>query len=359
MTQIGACGRQTDSGQPDLNDLPAFPETAPLTRANWENVAGRIDELHAPLAELSFYPLFCWRGAEAVALSRIGSLLLVFFADGERQVMAVELAGAGRTGDQYDRLAEIARDRPIRFLSSRTALALEAEMSARGFDVIFDRNNSDYVYSATRLVSLELSEYRDKRREARRFERRNAPVVRDGTLADPWARRHLEEAFDRWLAAKYVSDGSAPEAVIVERQGVAAWPCDTSASQVRVFCLEVAGEPVGVSVVEPMWDATWMGLVLKCDPRLAGATPLLRQHVARAIGVAARGSRGLLDVQQDEGIADFRDAKRSSGRLGLEPTVRSDGEDRERGNDMLRLNAGGFPARVRARGPRLRRSESK
>ena len=118
-----------------------------------------------------------------------------------------------------------------------------------------------------------------------------------------------------WLERK---GDEAPEYLHLERAGLRSWHDEESAASLRVFGLLVDGEPAGVSVVQSMWDDTWMSLVLKTDAGIPGATAYLRRHVARA-ALRELGPSGVLNVQQDDGSLALRRAKLSYGPLRLEP----------------------------------------
>jgi len=301
-----------------LTKIPAYPDDTPLTAGIWAEVCRLMPGEHPVLAELSYFSIHCWRGGDAVRLSRIGPLFVVFFADEFGDAMLVSFPGEPLLPEHLDRVAELLETRSVRFLSAKTAAVLERTSGPGGCGLTRDRNDADYVYAMSDLAEYEGAEFRSKRRDARRFETRRTPSVRAGRLTDQWASDHLDATYNRWLAAKYGGGVAVPAAVRRERAGVDGWPRDGWAANVRVFCLEVEGEPVGVSVVEPMWDRTWMGVVMKTDPEMAGATAFLRRHVARA-GLRELGDGGLLNIQQDEGLPGLRKAKESYRPVRLEP----------------------------------------
>ena len=300
-----------------FRSIPTYPEVAPFEHGVWMRLGELVSQHHPVLAELSWFSVHCWRGGDQVRLSRVGQFLIVLFADPDSEAMLVGIPGLPLMPEDRDRLKALRRDRSIRYLSSRTSSMLENAFGPGVCQLTQDRSDADYVYAMSDLAQYEGAGYRAKRKDARRFQTRMGPSVREGRLRDPWALNHLKHTYERWLGSKYGDANLAPSAVRRERVGVDGWPRDERANDIRVFCLEVGGEPVGVSVIEPMWQETWMGLFMKTDPGMPGATAYLRRHVARA-GLAEMGDGGLLNIQQDEGLPGLRKAKESYRPIRLE-----------------------------------------
>lgn len=301
--------------------LPEHPASTPLTAEAWSGLTDRLTVHDQVVAEQSFFSLACWRGGDAVALSRIGGVVVVALADAARQVMLVVPPGASVTAEERAALAALVGSRDVRYVSAASADRLAVLLRGLPIGATAERDDADYVYRMADLATMAGPRHRSLRRAATRFDARCGPRVVDRRLPDDDAFAHLLAAYDRWCRAKYPDGAARPPAVRAEHRGVRAWPRDDRAADVRVFCLEVDGRAAGVSVVEPMRNATWMGLVMKTDPGLPGATAYLRRHVARA-GLAELGPAGVLNVQQDEGLPGLRHAKQSYRPLRLERKFR-------------------------------------
>jgi hypothetical protein len=301
-----------------MTAIPEHPATVPLTAERWRLVTDAIGTEQPVLAELSFFTLHLWHGGDAVTLSRIGAYLLVGLTDQPRQAMVVALPGAILSAAVARPLAEYLQTHRVRFLSAPTVAALRPLLRSAGLEAEPATDDADYLFGMEGLAHLAGAALASKRRAVGRLERRHSVHVREGRLDETWANAHLVAAYDRWCIAKYGSVSGVPAAITHERLGIFAWPRGARAADVRVFALTVDGQPAGVSVVEPMWNRTWMGMVFKTDPDLPGTTPYLRRAVARA-GLTELGPDGLLNLQQDDGLLPLRAAKQSYAPLRLEP----------------------------------------
>lgn len=303
---------------PHLLPLPEHPDSEPLSATLWDSFLAAISGSQPPLGELSFFSLHCWHGGEQVRVSRLGPFAIVRFGDRPNQVMLVHLPGKQLGEEDLEPLRELVAQNEVRYLSATTAVTLAPVADQLGIRLVSLRDDADYTYLMSELVAMEGPAFKAKRRAVSRFIARNSHRVRQGTLDDDWAREHLESMYEIWLSQKYACLAEAPETVRWERNGVHGWPSGEAAARVMVFCLEVDDRPAGVSVVEPMWNDTWMGIVMKTDPRIQGATTFLRQSVARA-GLERMGAKAILNIQQDEGSPGLRRAKLSYRPTRLEP----------------------------------------
>ena len=238
---------------------------------------------------------------------RIGQFLVVPLGKAPDYVMVVAMPGAEvATPAVRARLAELMTTYELRYLPEQTAAILEPVVHEVGGTLVRVRDDADYFYDAQQLAAL----HGARGKAARRFEHRIEPsrvVIREGLLSDRWAFEHLLETQAVW-AEKFA--GHPPASIEQERRGIETWPRAAHGQRLRVFCLSVDGRPTGVSVVEPMYGSTWMGLVFKADPTVAGSAEFLRQHVAQQ-ALLSLGSHGLICLQQDDGVLALRAMKES------------------------------------------------
>jgi hypothetical protein len=242
------------------------------------------------------------------------------------------LVSAGTAPDDtaVELVRELAGALFLRFIPARTAMSLASDPR---LVCTLDRENADYVYRLDDLADYGRPEYKGKRKLVSRFTRTHDARVLELSLADAEAHDVIGAAFDRWLRAKHHAHDPSP--FTIERAGVSRWPrTGAAAASARVFALFDGQTPLGASVVEPMWAATWMGVVLKTDPGAQGATAYLRQQVARRLRTSAAGlgwDACTLNIQQDTGAPGLRRAKLSYGPVRLEPkfaVLRNDMETR-------------------------------
>ncbi len=303
-----------------LSHLPEHPATATASRDAWSRIVDAVRLHHPPSAELSFHTMALWYGDPAFSLSRIGGFVVVDLADAPRHVTVIALPGARTSQPVVAQLAALLRTYDVRLMSEPTAEALVPAAAMAGTSLAADRDMADYILSMDALASLDGPEFSAKRREVRRLQRKYGErlELRQGDLNEPWAQAHLAAATRRWIDRKFSSPAGISAAVRREWRGILRWADEPSAAELRLFGVLLDGEPVAASVVTSMWNGTWMGLVMKTDPTIAGLTPYLRQQVARA-GVRELGAGTEFNVQQDDGLPGLRKAKTSYRPVRLVP----------------------------------------
>lgn len=295
--------------------IPSFPECTTLDPGVHAQLIDEIAAGERPTAELSYLTLACWHGAEAIRVSRCGAFLLLLLAEPRGHIAVV---GGGDRPDPAaaETLRELSVDHTITFIPHAAALRLALNEQ---LDLVLDRDNADYVFDPRGLATYDGPALKGKRKLANRFERNHDVEVRATTLISAEAHDLLATTFDRWTRAKSGSQDS--RACEVERAGIASWPRSGDfASRCLVYALLDNDEPIGISVVEPMWAGTWMGVVFKTDPAAQGATAFLRRHVARALmhSTPPGGGSPRWNIQQDTGATGLRAAKASYCPLRLE-----------------------------------------
>ena len=270
--------------------------------------------------EACYHTERCWNDGARTAVRRVGGIVAIRLREEERLIRLQALPGAVLTPQVTSGLIELLEGHEVRYLTQSTVRAIQPLLLRSGWRAVERRDDADYVYRVD-----ELSELSGKRRKARREARAFAAgydgliEVREGRLDEPWTQRFIAEVYLRWLRAKYGSPLLLPAEVRREWRGVLELPADARAASLRLFALTVAGEPVAASVMEPMWNSTWVGTVFKSDrAAFLSATAFLRRHVAR-VARQELGPDGLISLQQDDGEIGLRRSKLAYGPHHLEP----------------------------------------
>ncbi|MBJ7469898.1 MAG: DUF2156 domain-containing protein [Solirubrobacteraceae bacterium] len=303
-----------------LAHLPEHPSTTIATRDLWLRITEAVRHHQAPAAELSFHTMRLWYGDPDFTLSRIGAFIVVGLHDAPRHATVIAIPGARTSPPVVAHLATLFREVDVRLLSETTADALSAASSVAGAAAIADRDTADYVLSMDAVASLEGPAFHTRRREVRRFTARHGAGLefRAGHLGESWANEHLAATTRNWIDRKFESPAAISAAVRREWRGILGWAQDPSAHELRLFAVSLEGQAVGASVVAPMWNGTWMGIVLKTDPSIPGLTAYLRQRVCQQ-GLRELGPGAVLNIQQDDGLAGLRAAKLSYRPVRLVP----------------------------------------
>ncbi len=303
-----------------LAHLPEYPSTTSATADLWARIVEAVRHHHPPTAELSFHTMRLWYGDPEFSLSRIGAFVVVGLHDTPRHATLVAIPGARTSPPVVAQLAALLQVCDVRLVSEATVEALAAAVSVAGAAAIADRDTADYVLSMDAIATMDGPELRTRRREVRRFTARHGAAIefRSGHLGERWAQEHLAATMRHWIDRKFATPAAISAAVRREWRGMLTWGQDPSDCDLRMFGVLLDGQPVGASVVAPMWSGTWMGVVMKTDPTLPGLTAYLRQRVCQ-IGVRELGPGAELNIQQDDGLAGLRQAKLSYRPLRIVP----------------------------------------
>lgn len=303
-----------------LSDLPEHPEELPATRDTWARITTALRH-QTITAELSFHTMRLWYGNPEFALSRIGGFVVIRLRDHvPNHTLVLAMPGARTSRPVVAQLAALLRTRTVRLLPEPTARALAPAAMLAGVALRNDRDSADYVLSMDALSSLEGRELHGRRKEVRRLERRYGERLdfRAGALDEPWAHEHLAATMRTWIDQKFRSPAELPAAIRREWNGIIAWRDDPHAGELRLFAVSLDGRPVAASVVAPMWNGQWMGVVMKTDPTVPGLCAYLRKRVA-TVALRELGPGAEFNIQQDDGLPGLRHAKGSYDPIRLVP----------------------------------------
>ena len=239
-----------------------FPDTTPFSWRSWMRMHDKLQTSHAPTAETSFLTLWCWYGGSAISLSRLGPYYLVLHGD---KITATLLGGGGFEKSELPLFHRILRQCNLRFVPEGTARALEYGLQEDGQCGIFqlkpERDQFDYVYELDQLAALYGGRLAKKRKRAQEFSRRSRIEVIMKSLRSPGSHDAIMKVFARWEATKRHVDYAA---AAKERDGVRSWPMsEPGLEEVCCVILLVDGQPAGISVIEPSWNSTWIGVLVQ------------------------------------------------------------------------------------------------
>ena len=278
--------------------IPEFPATAPISLEAAEELQGILAPLPDGVSEFTFAGLYLFRGKYNYRLSASGGALLVFGEYNGRKFFVTPAALPPE--DVLDRLLE---ERDEWKLISPSLLKKEegafARISARGFAVVEDRNNFDYLYSRRELAELPGKAFHRKKNHVNAFIRAHEKI--------------REEAL-------------SPENVFAAREVLAAWgegQADASGTDFKQAeeALDAIGEgapglfgllawadgvPVAYCIAELALQKTMATVHFeKARPDAAGAF----QYINRAFARSLSDSVTLINREQDMGDEGLRQAK--------------------------------------------------
>lgn len=266
------------------------------------------------ISELTFTNLFGWRNFYKFRYTVAGGLLCIIAVPCKGEPFAMMPAGPADTGDlpeAVNRLREYFKGRGWRpaFKRIRTEeLEHFKGFTRSGEDVVYDRDNSDYVYLTSDLINLRGKKYDGKRNHINRFKREHTfeYVPLDCSLLDECVR-----IMDEWCRDKEITyrDGDYCErlANLEMLQNFRTLGC-------KGALLKVDGETYEAFTLGEMLNRdTAVVHVEKAGTRIDGLYPLINQQFCEHEWQAAE----YVNREQDLGKEGMRKAKLSYNPLKL------------------------------------------
>jgi hypothetical protein len=176
------------------------------------------------------------------------------------------------------------------------------------FMVTADPDEYDYVFGVADMAAMTGPGYTEMRGEIRRLQRETAPELRQLDVREPYAQALMRDLFDRWAAAKGVTDApeTRNERTALERLLLLSKVLGDRMVVMALF--DAVGEPIGFCCAEVLNHGYAIGHFEKTDPAYPGVSPLLRQRMAQYL--LQRGCR-YLNGEADLGEPGLRESKRS------------------------------------------------
>lgn len=275
--------------------IPVYPAARPPEIFDRELLRDCLRNMQPVISELCFANLFLFRHAHQYALSSINDSLLVFGHDysglpyvlpplsGDRGEAARFLLDAGNT------------------LYGVDGQFLAQHLTGRGYAVVEDRDNDDYLYRRTDLAELPGVPFHKKRNRIHYFTSRHTFTV------EPFSRRHLAAALhllDRWQRRHEPGGSPSQQAeTAAAREGLERADELGLSGVVILTAKGVAAFALG----EQLNDLTVACLFEKSDPDLEGAAQLINREFSRF----QQPGCTYINREQDLGNQGLKEAKSS------------------------------------------------
>lgn len=271
--------------------IPQFPEFAPLDLAMKEHLHPSLNLLPDGISEFSFAGLYLFRNTYHYAASLLpdGSLVI----SGQKKGKSFCYLPCCLPSEQlFDEIMQ--RFDYLRHLSESQASRYRIMLEARGYRVLEDRDNFDYLYSREALATLSGKAYHKKRNLVNGF------VSTYSCEQRPLARKRIPDALavlDEWRAAKGVEGDYAAAREALEL-------FDVLGLRGAVYYIE--DRPVGWCLGEPLAKGRMFAIHFEkaCD-RFKGIYQFINQAFAQSLPKHYR----LINREQDLGDEGLRQAK--------------------------------------------------
>lgn len=275
--------------------IPVYPAARPPEMSDRELLRNCLRSIQPVISELCFANLFLFRHAHQYALSSLNDSLLVLGCD----YNGLPYVLPPLSGDRGEAARTLLDDGRILYGADEQFLA--RHLTGRGYAVVEDRDNDDYLYRRTDLAELPGARFHKKRNRIHYFTSRHAFTV------EPFSQRHLVAALhllDRWQRRHEPGGSPSQQAeTAATREGLEHADELGLSGVVLLTGKGVAAFALG----EPLNDLTVACLFEKSDPDLEGAAQLINREFSRFQPPACL----YVNREQDLGNQGLKEAKNS------------------------------------------------
>jgi uncharacterized protein len=276
--------------------IAIYPEFRCLELNGLEAFVKAFKDNPPAISEFTFTNLYAWREAYKFSVSLLDNFFIVCSGAQDRRRF---FAPIGR-GDIKTAMEKILNDTgEVFFRLPEEARALFANDSR--FVIELDRDNSDYLYNTTDLVSLTGRKYDGKRNLIKKFKSEHAyEYIRlDQTNA-----RLCLDFEETWCSVK---NCDRVEGLSNERRAIKDMVDNFSGFGLTGGAIKVKDAICAVSLAQELNPATMVLHVLKADPNMTGLYQLMMQEFL----VREAGRFQYTNMEQDLGLDGLRKSKLS------------------------------------------------
>lgn len=283
--------------------IPQYPTFRPLQYEDMSFFDAALASGSPVLSEYTFANLFAWRNSYRLAVSRFeDAFILQAMIKGQTRYMLP--LGTAVPQSIIERLIAATHQEFIR-IPAPAALFFKDHASIQ---VVPDRDNADYVYTAQSLIELKGSRYDGKRNLIKNFKKKYqfAYLPLDSRTRDAWY-----DFEKRWCITK---DCDSVENLQHEREAFHEMLKYYDAFNLSGGALSIDGEIRAVALGGMLNKDMLVMHILKADPQITGLYQTMLNEYLRRHGSAV----STVNLEQDLGIDGLRKSKLSYHPLRLE-----------------------------------------
>jgi hypothetical protein len=290
--------------------IPELPDARPLELSDKALFDRLFAERQPEVSQYTFTNIFGWRKGRNTQVSQLDGVVLVSVELPDRRVLLEPLGDGDRHSAMEECLDhEWGRRVEFKYLSWNTAALFQGDP---GHEVLSDRDNSDYLYSAQDLIELPGRKYDAKRSFIRRFSSEHEYRYLEVT---PELATECLEFEEHWCLDRSCQ---SDEGLSLEREAVVEMLESSPALGIRGGAIEAGGSIVAFALGEALNAETLVVHVEKADAKLTGVYAVINNEFCRH--EAARFK--YVNREQDLGIPGLRKAKQSYNPVRLVETFR-------------------------------------
>ncbi len=277
-------------------EIPLYPEFHPITLDDKPAIDSALNKGMNEICEYTFANLFCWRGLYNLSISRYEDLLIAgSFISGEKKLF--EPIGGG---DKISAVKKLAKEKSLSFIFIRESI-IKAFENDPGFEIILDKDNSDYVYNSKDLIELKGKKYDGKRNFIKRFETQNRYSY---IKLDEKNARECLAFVERWCKFR---DCQADSGLSQEKTALSEMLEKFSYLGLSGGAIEIKGEICALALGEKLNSETFVVHILKAKAGITG----LNQTMNREFLAREALNYKYVNMEQDLGIEGLRRSKLS------------------------------------------------
>lgn len=275
--------------------IPLYPAFRPLEIPDRELLQHCFKALQPVISELSFANLFLFRQVHRYALTSINGSLTVFGRDYD----GLPYFLPPLSGDRGETSRRLLDDGNTLYGADEQFLA--ACLTGRGYVVVPDHDNDDYLYLRSELAGLPGARFHNKRNRIHYFTSRHDYTV------EPFSRQHLSSALqllDKWQRFHGDNGHRSQHAEVAATAEGLQLADELGLSGVVVL---TGGVVAAFALGEQLNNTTSVCHFEKADPELEGAAQLVNREFSRHLPPES----SYINREQDLGERGLREAKSS------------------------------------------------
>src|SRR3989338_650596 len=183
--------------------IPAFPKFKKLEITDKHDIE-KITKQFPPYSDFNFTSMFCWDVGNSIEISALHENLIVRFSDYTSGKPFFSFIGKNKVYETAKATMDFSMNRgygsALKLLPKLNSHSLPRESE---FIISPNRDQDDYVYSVSNLLSKEGKKFETFRNQLNRFNRRY-PSIETGYLnpQDPGQKREIMHLFSTWETEK-------------------------------------------------------------------------------------------------------------------------------------------------------------
>jgi len=292
--------------------IPEFPQFKNLQLSDKEEIE-KIASKFPPYSAFNFTNLWAWDVRGDRKLSKLNGNLVVLFTNYNTQEPYLSFLGINKCEDTTFKLLNFAEESKIFpklcFITKETIQHLQSS----SLHIEEDCDNSDYIFSPSRLAELCGSELKDQRHLARRFRRENPDAVFSfENLSDPSIQEKIHSVLRQWENRK--KSQNKPFDLRFEEKALRRLLETADTHKLTLSCVHLHDAMLGFSIDEILPSQNVIAHFIKADNFYRGIYEFINKELAQHLVNCSATS---WNWQQDLNIENLRKTKISYRPIAL------------------------------------------